>query len=61
MRRCSLSPVLLLPLLLLDGCQQDFDAQYAETERKVKAAETKIDKDMAKETQREPGEKGNSQ
>lgn len=61
MRRCSLSPVLLLPLLLLDGCQQDFDAQYAETERKVKAAETKIDKDMAKETQREPDEKGNSQ
>ena len=61
MRRCSLSPVLVLPLLLLGGCQQDFDAQYAETERKVKAAETKIDKEMAKEAQREAGEKGNSQ
>jgi hypothetical protein len=46
--------------LLAAGCQQDFDTQYAETERKVKAAEAKIDTEMAKEAKREPGENGNS-
>jgi hypothetical protein len=46
--------------LLAAGCQQDFDTQYAETERKVKAAEAKIDIEMAKEAKREPGENGNS-
>lgn len=43
-------------LILLAGCQKDFDSQYAETERKVKAAEAKIDTEMAKEAKREPGE-----
>ncbi|MEY4574290.1 MAG: hypothetical protein RL251_412 [Pseudomonadota bacterium] len=43
-------------LLILAGCQKDFDSQYAETERKVKAAEAKIDAEMAKEAKREPGE-----
>ncbi len=43
-------------LLTLAGCQKDFDSQYAETERKVKAAEAKIDAEMAKEAKREPGE-----
>jgi len=43
-------------LLILAGCQKDFDSQYAETERKVKAAEAKIDAEMAKEVKREPGE-----
>ncbi|HQS12537.1 MAG TPA: hypothetical protein PLJ45_06465 [Sphingorhabdus sp.] len=43
-------------LLTLAGCQKDFDSQYAETERRVKAAEAKIDAEMAKETNREPGE-----
>lgn len=46
--------------VLLTGCQKDFDAQYAETERKVKATEAKIDAEMAKEAKREPGEIGNS-
>ena len=47
-------------LLTLAGCQKDFDSQYAETERKVKAAEAKIDAEMAKEAKREPGEVSNS-
>jgi hypothetical protein len=46
----------LLPLLLLGACQQDFDSQYAETEKKVKAAEEKIDAEMAEEAKREPSE-----
>ncbi|WP_295497939.1 hypothetical protein [Sphingorhabdus sp. EL138] len=59
MRRflCLLS--LTVTSLLAAGCQQDFDAQYAETERKVKAAEAKIDAEMAKEAKREPIENGN--
>ena len=60
MRRSFLPLILLSPLLLLGGCEQDFDDQYAETERKVKAAEAKIDKDMAKEAKREPGAVGKS-
>lgn len=55
-----MSPVrVLLPLscvILTSACQQDFDTQYAATERKVKAAEAKIDADMAKEARREPSE-----
>jgi predicted amidohydrolase len=35
--------VAFILLLILAGCQKDFDSQYAETERKVKAAEAKID------------------
>ncbi|WP_395616513.1 hypothetical protein [Sphingorhabdus sp.] len=60
MRRflCLLS--LTVSSLLAAGCQQDFDTQYAETERKVKAAEVKIDAEMVKEAQREPIENGNS-
>ena len=59
MRRflCLLS--LTVTSLLAAGCQQDFDAQYAETERKVKAAEAKIDAEMAKEAKRETIENGN--
>lgn len=59
MRRflCLLS--LTVTSMLAAGCQQDFDAQYAETERKVKAAEAKIDAEMAKEAKREPIENGN--
>jgi len=58
MRRllCLLS--LTVTSLLAAGCQQDFNTQYAETERKVKAAETKIDAEMAKEAKREPIENG---
>lgn len=60
MRRVEFMLPLMLPLLLIAGCQQDFDSQYAETERKVKATEAKIDADMAKEAKREPGENVNS-
>lgn len=49
--------VCLVLLLLLGGCQKDFDDQYAETEKKVKAAEAKLDAEMAKQAAREPGEK----
>jgi hypothetical protein len=48
--------VAFILLLILAGCQKDFDSQYAETERKVKAAEAKIDAEMAKEAKREPGQ-----
>ena len=57
----------LLPLLTLAisstlsaGCQQDFNTQYVETERRVKATEAKIDAEMAKEAQREPEQNGKS-
>jgi hypothetical protein len=46
----------LLSLLLLGACQQDFDSQYDETQKKVKATEAKIDAEMAKEAKREPSE-----
>ena len=52
--------VAFILLLILAGCQKDFDSQYAETERKVKAAEAKIDAEMAKEAKKEPGEVSNS-
>ncbi|WP_397603910.1 hypothetical protein [Sphingorhabdus sp.] len=60
MRRFLWLLTLTLSSLLAAGCQQDFNTQYAETERKVKAAEAKIDAEMAKEARREPGENGNS-
>ena len=47
-------------LLLLSGCQKDFDDQYAETEKKVKAAEARLDAEMAKEAAKEPGEGRNN-
>ena len=52
--------VAFILLLILAGCQKDFDSQYAETERKVKAAEAKSDAEMAKEAKREPGDVSNS-
>jgi hypothetical protein len=60
MRRFLWLLTLTVSSLLAAGCQQDFNTQYAETERKVKAAEAKIDAEMAKEARREPGENGNS-
>lgn len=57
MPRAILMLILVSPLSCLAGCQQDFDTQYAETERKVRAAEAKIDAEMAKEAKREAGEK----
>ena len=59
MRRFLCLISLTVSSLLAAGCQQDFDTQYAETERKVKAAEAKIDAEMVKEAQREPIENGN--
>lgn len=46
----------LIFLFMLCGCQKDFDSQYAETEKKVKAVEAKLDAEMAKETAKEPAE-----
>lgn len=46
----------LIFLFMLCGCQKDFDSQYAETEKTVRAAEAKLDAEMAKETAKEPGE-----
>lgn len=60
MPRAFLLLILVSPLTCLAGCQQDFDTQYAETERKVKAAEAKIDAEMAKEAKREAGEEAKS-
>ena len=56
-----LPPLLTLAIssTLAAGCQQDFNTQYAETERRVKAAEAKIDAEMAKEAEREPEQNGN--
>jgi hypothetical protein len=47
---------ILALLLVLGACSQDFDTQYAETEMQIKAAETKLDAEMAKEAVKEPGE-----
>ena len=60
MRRAFLLFPLMSPFLVVTGCQKDFDAQYAETEQKVKDAEAQIDSDMAKEAKREPGAKAKS-
>jgi hypothetical protein len=43
-------------LLLLAGCQKDFDEQYAETEKQLKAEAKRLDKEMAEEADKEPGE-----
>ena len=60
MRRPLCLLTVMLSSLLAVGCQQDFNTQYAETERKVKAAEAEIDAEMAKEAKREPRESSNS-
>lgn len=54
MRRTFRLLLVMLPLFYVAACQQDFDSQYAETEKKVKAVEAKIDAEMAKEAKREP-------
>jgi hypothetical protein len=53
--------VFILLMLLLAGCGKNFDAQYAETEKRVKAAEAKLDAQMAKEAAKEPGETAKSE
>jgi outer membrane murein-binding lipoprotein Lpp len=47
----------LLPLLLLAGCgEQDFDKQYAQTEKQLKADAARLDREMAQEGKKEPGD-----
>lgn len=45
-----------LMLVLLAGCSKDFDQQYAETEKQLKADAARLDKEMAEEAKKEPGE-----
>jgi hypothetical protein len=47
---------LILLLFFLAGCQKDFDQQYAETEKRLKADADRLDKEMATEAMKEPGE-----
>ena len=54
MPRCVL---LALSLSLLAGCQKDFDSQYAETEKRLRADANRLDNEMAIEATREPGDK----
>ncbi len=60
MRRPLPLLTLVISSLLSAGCQQDFNTQYAETERRVKATEAKIDAEMAKEAERQPHQNGKS-
>jgi hypothetical protein len=60
MRRPLPLLTLVISSLLAAGCQQDFNTQYAETERRVKATEAKIDAEMAKEAERAPEQNGKS-
>ncbi|MGL5836944.1 MAG: hypothetical protein ACRCY3_00410 [Sphingorhabdus sp.] len=46
-----------LLLIFLGGCQKDFESQYAETEKRLKADAARLDKEMAKEASKEPGER----
>ena len=48
---------LILPifLMLLSGCQNSFDKEYAETEKQLKKDAKRLDKEMAKEAAKEPG------
>jgi hypothetical protein len=48
--------LLLLAMLLLAGCQKSFDDKYAETEKQLKADAKRLDKEMASEAGKEPGE-----
>ncbi len=46
----------LLSMLLLAACERDFDTQYAETEKQLKADAERLDREMAAEAKKEPGE-----
>ena len=45
-----------LLLMLLTACEQKFDDQYAETEKQLKADAARLDREMAEEALKEPGE-----
>jgi hypothetical protein len=47
----------LIILLVLAGCQKDFEERYAETEARVKAAEARLDAEMAKDAKAKPQER----
>ena len=51
--RCLL---ILVPMVLLAGCEQSFDAQYTDTEKQLKDDAAALDKDMATAAKKEPGE-----
>ncbi|MEP7349890.1 MAG: hypothetical protein ABI668_08075 [Sphingorhabdus sp.] len=46
----------LLLVLFLAACEKDFDTQYAETEKQLKADAARLDREMAEEAKKEPGE-----
>ncbi|NJS13833.1 MAG: hypothetical protein HC788_03425 [Sphingopyxis sp.] len=46
--------IILVTMIILAGCQQNFDDQYDEVEAQLKADAERLDQDMAKETAREP-------
>ena len=48
--------LLAVGVLALGGCKKDFDSQYAETENQLKADAARLDKEMAQEAKREPGQ-----
>lgn len=44
-------------LLMLVACgEKDFDEQYADTEKQLKADAARLDREMAAEAKKEPGE-----
>jgi hypothetical protein len=47
---------LILLLIALAGCEKNFDEQYAETEKRLKADAERLDKEMAEEAKKEPGQ-----
>jgi hypothetical protein len=48
--------VLALFLMLAACGEKDFDEQYAETEKQLKADAARLDRQMAEEAKKEPGE-----
>ena len=48
---------LVLLFLMLAACgEKDFDQQYAETEKQLKRDADRLDRQMAEEVKKEPGE-----
>lgn len=48
--------ILLMAMLLLGGCQKSFDERFADTEKQLKADAERLDREMAAEARKEPGE-----
>ena len=48
---------LVLLFLMLASCgERDFDQQYAETEKQLESDAARLDRQMAEEAKKEPGE-----